>query len=297
MRFLFFLASLLPAVATFSQITLNAQIRDSLLWRIPAQPLLDGFMPGDHAWVFGGKVDVRATPAAAAASIAQLVGGEEVTIQDTAKFWAENGLNQRWLKVNFTRNGASVQGYVWGGQLAWGHVKLGNMDIVWGGVSMKMAERSGVFPEYQVEIRGYAGGGLRGTAIYQLELPGEYTTVGIALDNLGLKIGSGGGIELLFNGEAAGYPNYYLYVLWDGKRFSPLPMIQNTLTSKTSYHKEQYIFPNDMPEDLRQPERIYLKESYKEELSEDLNETYRRTRTERLLWDGKRYVRQKHDDR
>lgn len=88
------------------------------------------------AYIFADVCNVRSAPDAQAAVSGKLAIGTQVEVLDvtTAKF-TQNGLACPWVKIK----SGTVTGYVWGGLLTNGILKLPDGKLVlWGLVSMKM---------------------------------------------------------------------------------------------------------------------------------------------------------------
>ena len=289
MRLPFLFAALLVARFAAAQ---TEEIPEPITYTSEARTMLDGFHPGDTTWVFGDKINVRTSPAKDAPVAAQLVGGEQVIVLDTAQFMLMNGLDQRWLKVGFRKNGAAQEGYVWGGLLALGSVQLGDMRMVYGAASAKFEEGLEGLPAFQIEVRAFpANGQLRSSATYKLDMPGSYISQIGRVPSLGLAQFPVGGVKIWFSGEACGYPSYDLYVFWDGAKLVPLPSLQSVADGGMLYHGEEYIFPYLQPEYSRQPDAIFLKESHFEVIHEDEIQSDEWAKVRRMLWDGKKFTK------
>lgn len=289
MRLPFLFAALLVASFAAAQ---TEEIPEPITYTSEARTMLDGFRPGDTTWVFGDKINVRTQPAKDAPVAAQLVGGEQVIVLDTAQFMLMNGLGQRWLKVGFRKNGAAQEGYVWGGLLALGSVQLGDMRVVYGATSAKIEEGLEGLPAFQIEVRAFpANGQLRAFATYKLDMPGSYISQIGRITSLGLAQFPVGGVKIWFSGEACGYPNYDLYVFWDGAKLVPLPSLQSVADGGMLYHGEEYIFPYLQPGYARQPDAIFLKESHSEVIHEDEIQSDEWAKVRRMLWDGKKFTK------
>lgn len=85
------------------------------------------FVEGGSTYIFGENVRVRKAPEIKEDNISEtLPAGYAVKIlQKTDTAMAQNGFREYWCKVSFTKSGKEMQGYVWGGFIAAGHLAIG----------------------------------------------------------------------------------------------------------------------------------------------------------------------------
>jgi hypothetical protein len=278
----------------FSLFSQENEVPDPIVYSNASHTVVDGFAIGDTTWVFGDKINVRAAANKDAAVAAQLFIGDEVIIRDTMAFLTMNGMNQRWYKVAYAKNGAKQEGYVWGGLLAHGAVKMADVSIVYGLAGTKAKkEEEGEFVNYIVEFRACSGGKIRSTAQYELGLSDYYGSQYGQMPNLGLTQYRGG-IKVGMGFGACGYANYDLYVFWDGNGLVPLPALTSVADAGAFYDVESYIFPYQQPEYTQEAQVILFKAEQMVTL-EDENETDEWTKVRKLIWDGKKYKKPKVD--
>lgn len=250
-------------------------------------------MPGDTVLVFGDRVNVRTAPSKDASVAAQLAAGEEVIVRDTTPtFMQSNGLNQRWLRVAFSKNGARQEGYLWGGLLAHGSVQIGAARLIYGAVSAQKKAGEEGLQQFLLEVRAVVGGTLRSAAAFKIDVSGGgYYIYAESSTKLGLAKYAGA-VRVQAGYEACGYTNYELYALWDGAKLTALPALESIADGGVFYHGESYLFPAMLPY-VEDPDAIYLKTEHLEAGEKDENESNEWTKVRRVRWDGKQFVKPK----
>lgn len=85
------------------------------------------FVEGSSTYIYGENVRVRKTPEVREDNVAEtLPAGYPVKIlQKTDKSMAQNGFREYWCKISFNKSGREMNGYVWGGLIAAGHINIG----------------------------------------------------------------------------------------------------------------------------------------------------------------------------
>lgn len=265
-------------------------------------PLSENFT----TYVFGDKVNVRSEPKSDASVVAQLNGGEAVTILEVSdKTFNSSGNVQPWYKVRFNK---TQTGYVWGGLLSYiGEAYSQDIRFAVGIVSARTAKKEKTeLTEYTLETRVYnlSGAVLSKTAQTVSVSNGYYFSASpVRVGALGLK-GYTALLRTTLSFDACGYPAYDWYVLWDGTKLVPLPLCSSVGDADVLGHTEKYLFPK--PEDDNSQGHngasdqvfFYLEHTEKEELGDEgsggWNEnSYVRVRP--MKWDGTKFIKPKID--
>lgn len=251
-------------------------------------PLLR-YNPQDTVYVFGENVNLRADTSVAANVISRLSVGEQVVISgQSAHPFTLNQRTEHWYKVKSLR--LQKEGYVWGGLLSCMTAKEGSMLFLMNKVAVPNSKKT------TIEIRAVRGNTLQHTITvpdfpYMNHELGEFFLSGDVYDNRGLSdykniIRFGSSLETGMC-DVIG-TNTQLYVLWDGKKMTPLPLIEAWSGDCIlgSYYGSTYVFPSDQG---GKPDLILLRTQDGECDEEEIE--YTRTITVRkLVWDGKRFV-------
>lgn len=252
-------------------------------------------------YVFGDKVNVRSEASPDGKVVAQLNGGEAVTvIEQSDKTYEQSGNKQPWYKVRFGKN---QTGYIWGGLLSYiGEAYSSDAKFTVGITAVKTKKDEEGMAEYTLETRVFSNSGalLGKTAQTITAESGYYISADpVYAGALGLK----GYTALLVSRvgyDACGYPSHDWYVLWDGKKLVPLPVCTSVFDADVFHHSEDYLFPQ-APNENEQghfsgEDKIFFQVSHSEKQYEGDDDTqgwneesYVRARP--LKWDGVRFVR------
>lgn len=272
-----------------------------------AQGQMSPLNPDFVTYVFGDKVNVRATPSPDGKVAGQLIGGEKITIVEASETTYTSGtITLPWYKVRF---GKSQMGYVWGGLISYlGEQQLNGVKFTMGVTNASPDKEMEDNQLYTFELRAYdAKGALLTKCSEQLSTSANsYVSPGeLKQGALGLK----GYTALLKTGigfEACGYPQYSWYVLWTGSKFVPLPMCTSVSDGGVFYHTESYVFPEPFEEGdnghyLGEDRVMFMVEhgetSYPgDDESAGWNEdSYTRVRP--VKWDGKQFIKPEIKDK
>jgi hypothetical protein len=222
---------------------------------VHAQNLHVGF--SDMAVVFGDRVNVRKEPSAQAQVTHQLTMGDEVEVlnmSDSENYHTVNGLSLPWMQVK-TAQGQT--GYIWAGALSMmpsistdgtsfvaqvvqakqltANEEDGRLDIVFEmraiqknkmvySDTMHLSVSYGAYFSYEDSFEGALG------------LPGEKM---LSVFRVGYP--------------ACGYDQQNLYMLWDGRKLTKLPLLTFFGDSGMISYDEQYLFPQH-PEEYPLPD-------------------------------------------
>ncbi|HNE28228.1 MAG TPA: SH3 domain-containing protein, partial [Saprospiraceae bacterium] len=234
------------------------------------------FNAGDTTFVFGDKINVRNQPGTDAPVAFQLAAGDMVILlEEREERSTLNKLDQPWYKIK-TPSGQT--GFIWGGLLSlWGAQQDGEVKFVAGVVQSDGAqpEQDGV-PTLSVEVRAVRNGAVISKVSTKIQNQGTVRNRSIEFGARGLK----GFRDLLcfdIGVDACGYPNDEWYILWDGIKLVPLPIITSIADGGVFYHSEDYLFPEGSPWDENgrsghygDPSLIFLSISHGE--TEELDE-------------------------
>lgn len=193
--------------------------------------------------VFGDKVNVREKPGTDAAVIAQLKGGDYVTILAvTEQPQNVGGIDAPWYQIAF---GDHQKGWVWGGTLSTnGLWYVGQTRISMGLTAFKKGTDDQPVI-YMFEMRAFnAQGQLLDKAQQKIE---SYDMVWVTADSV--KLGALGmskyaaSMMVSIGFPACGHTTWDWYVLWDGKKFKSLPLCGSNGEAGIGHHLEYYLFP------------------------------------------------------
>lgn len=263
--------------------------------------------PDFVTYVFGDKVNVRATPASDGKVAGQLVGGEKITIiEATETTYTSGSITQPWYKVRF---GKAQTGYVWGGLISYlGEQQLNGVKFTMGVTAVTPDKEAEDNQVYTLEMRVYdAKGALLtktsenlSTSANSYVSPGEFKPGALGLKGYTALLKTGIGFE------ACGYPQYSWYVLWNGSKLVPLPLCTSVSDGGVFYHTESYVFPEPYEEGGRShflgEDRIMFMVEHGEtsypgddESAGWDEDSYTRVRP--VKWDGKKYIQPEIKDK
>lgn len=210
---------------------------------------LSPLSPEFTTYVFGDKVNVRSEAQPEAKAVAQLNGGDVVTILEVSDNTYTSGSNtQPWYKVRFNKN---QTGYVWGGLLSYaGEANSNGVRFAVGITAVKQAKNDEALPEYTLETRAFSTAGVllsKTTQSFTADAGYYVNAEPVFQGALGLK-GYSALLKSHIGYDACGYPWYEWYVLWDGKKLVPLPVCTSSADADVFYHTEKYLFPQPADE-------------------------------------------------
>ncbi len=266
---------------------------------------LSPLSPDFTTYVFGDKVNIRSEAQADGKVVAQLNGGESVTILEVSeKTYTASGVTLPWYKVRFNKN---QTGYVWGGLLSYvGEATANGVRFAVGVASGKPKKEDEENTEYSIETRAFSASGALLSKTAQTFSAGMGYYIGadpVYSDALGLK----GYVSLIkshIGYDACGYPGYDWYVLWDGKKLVQLPVCTSIADGGVFYHTERYVFPKGENEEDQGhfvgEDKVLFKVEHGETqyIGDDESagwneESYVRVRP--VKWDGGKFVQPKVD--
>lgn len=257
-------------------------------------------------YVFGDKVNVRMEPSSDAKVVAQLVGGDKVTIlENTEKTHTANGTTLPWSKVRF---GKGQTGYVWSGLLSFaGNVTHDKLRFTVGLTNTKAGSSPDEMADCTFEMRVFDEKG----AIVDKNMVNIPTTGGANVwTELSPEAGGLAGykavLKVNIGYEACGYPQYDWYLLWTGTKSVALPLCNSISDADVFHHIESYVFPQPLSENDRghfgEPDQLFFMVSHGESTYPDDNDTAgwnedSWVRARPMVWDGKKYIRPVIEDK
>lgn len=263
------------------------------------QTYLFQWAPNDTVAIFGDKINVRSQPSTDAATVTQLMAGDEVQIMEVNEQTSTlNGLTLPWYKVQWNRGKSN--GFIWGGLLSiMPPAATGDTRFV-AGVLKAVKKTPDDLPEYSFEIRAVRNGAVSGKVSTTVRSEGSVYLRPIEQGARGLK-GYTSLMILSIGFEACGYPWHEWYVLWNGSQLSALPICQSVADGGVFSHTEKYVFPQGLdeytPGHFGDETQVYFSIQHQEmEEREDGTgwDENGWTRARLMRWDGKQWIRPKN---
>ncbi len=253
-----------------------------------SSPLLR-YNPQDTVYLLGENVNLRSDTSIAANVITRLNVGENVVILGRSVLpLTLNERTEHWYKVKSLR--LKKEGYVWGGLLSCVTAKEKDLLFLMNKVAVSNSKKM------TIEIRAVRENKIQHTIAvpdfpYENHELGEFFLSSEVYNNRGLSdyqniIRFGSSLETGMC-DVIG-TNTQLYLLWDGKKMTPLPLIEAWADGCTfgSYYGSAYIFPSD-PDG--KPD-VILQRSQNGECDEEEIEYTRTVSVRKLVWNGKRFI-------
>lgn len=188
-----------------------------------------------------------------------------------------------WYKVSYLKEGKTLEGYVWGGNLCVGFRNKNGYDFLFGltktvskknaelqqnMASVKMVQQNILIDEVSFET---GSGESLSYASFNIES-------GHHLKNVELTV------KATVSGEACGIPSYDQYIFLIGKKLIALPQLMNVGDADVFYHNEEFIFPNDKG---GIPNAFIFK---MEEMEKDEKDREKKKEASKMyIWDGTAY--------
>lgn len=248
--------------------------------------------------VYSDSAKVRDAAGLKGAITDTLLPLQAVTIVAKKDDMASGAKRAAWYQVNYMKNGQARTGYLWGGLLAVGKMKLGELQFVYG-IEGKFRPIKDVENDYvpsdsmdvTIGLKAYQKGVLADAAYYDIS---KEALNGCAIEPKAAKgvPGCRSLVVLHFSGEACAIPTYHHYFGWTGRKLIALPPLQEEADAGAFAHGETYVFPTDAG---GKPGVLIKKieDTSYEELP-DGKEKEKTTRTQEVYrWDatGQRYVK------
>lgn len=253
------------------------------------------FSENDTTYIFGDKVNVRSESSTTAATVAQLVAGDEVIIMgETETKTTLNGVELPWYQIRFQNN---QKGYVWGGLLSvLRKSSLKDVRFV-AGVTKAVKPKADEAAQYSIEVRAIRNGTVLQKVTNTIKNEGSMYYRPLEVGARGLK-GYKALLIVEMGYEACGYPWNEWYILWNGSQLHSLPLCESVADGGVFAHVERYEFPQgpdeNTPGHIGKEDEIFftIEFSATEELEDasGYNEnSWKRSR--KLRWDGKQWLK------
>ena len=239
------------------------------------------FELGSHQKILVSNTKVRKCPELGTVVIDSLSPGNDIKIiYRTPQNFKIGERHAPWFKVSYEKNGTPTEGYIWGGNIALGHRKYNDVQLLFGIASTQKIKNKGSEGDYNEMIA-------RVVALKDNQVISERNFEMGNSENL-----SGYGFKIIENqklknvdfivaamvsGEACGVPTYEQYFLWSHNSLVKLPRLMSVGDADVySYSEEFQFFKNG---------KIMMKiEQY--EKDENNKETTKKT-SKTYFWDGK----------
>lgn len=250
------------------------------------------FQPGSTVYLFGDNVNMREKPATKAPIVRLLSIGSRLTIVgEPDGDYKANGFSSGWYRVQFLDQQKPVEGYVWGGLLAFGAVQFAGADkelLLLAGIT-KFAENRPA-GELRVVENSKVKAKTPFTWIVTDMNEGDNYSYSVAAEEL-----SWAGVadlknvfQISCNYEACGYTRGKLLFFWDGNNLFCGPTAESVSEAGLFSVESEYVFPGQ--EGCKSNELI-LRTTSIEEPAEDGTTPGTAKKVEILhVWNGKDWV-------
>lgn len=205
------------------------------------------FVEGSNTYIFGDSVRIRKSPEVAEENVIDtLPAGFPVKIlQRTKNSMVMNGFSEYWCSIGYRKNGKELTGYVWGGRLSVGHVKIGR-DLFMLGFK-RYAEEDG----FEGECRLIHEGVIVSTLPVMLHFipsgeadPFYGYSISLKLhDNLGLA-GLDRIVSINNDYGACGFPRGNIWIGFAAGKLYYLGIDSSVSEAGVFHYEEQMIFPS-----------------------------------------------------
>ena len=202
--------------------------------------------------VYSDSAKVRDAPGLKGTVTDTLLPLQAVTIVAQKDAMESGAKRAAWYQVSYNKGGQTRQGYLWGGLLAAGKLKLDELQFVYGVEGkfrpLKAPENDYVSSdsfEVTIGLRAYKNGALVDVAYYDIS---KESLNGCAIEPKAAK-GLPECRSLIcvhFSGEACAVPTYHHYFGWTGNKLIALPRLEEEADAGAFAHSEKYVFPGDV---------------------------------------------------
>jgi hypothetical protein len=203
-------------------------------------------------YIFADTALIRITPDTKQPPVDTLFAGDNITVTGvTANALTIRSLKGPWLKINYTKNGALKNGFVWQGLVSCMPLRRGEFKFVYGierradsiYLSGKLRD---TMRRYLVRLKVVQQGKILTKASIITE-DGESASFSYS------KVMSGMGLSniqnmvvITFGGEACGIPLYEYYFAWTkSNQLIRFPDKESMADAGVFYHVETFTFPNE----------------------------------------------------
>jgi len=151
-----------------------------------------------------------------------------------------------WHRISYFKNGKTLQGYIWGGNLSISFQRKNGIDFLFG-ISKTVQKKDESGDPYLQNIASIKA--MKGD-LFLDEVQFE-TGSGDSLNFSSFDTENGhrlANIEMVLRAEltgaACGVPTYSHIALFNGKKLIALPTLENISDAGVYYHEEVYVFPD-----------------------------------------------------
>lgn len=246
-------------------------------------------------YVFADTAFVRMSAGTKEAPVDTLFAGDNITVAGVIpKALTIRGITGPWLKISYSKNGESKNGYIWQGLVSCAPLRRGDVKFVYGierrsdSIHLSGTTRDTI-RQYLVTLKVVQNGSIVAKASF-------VTPDDESANFSGGKVMSGMGLSnvqhivvLTFEGGACGIPTYDYYLAWTNPhRLVRLPGKVNISDAGAFYQQETLTFPN---EKNGKPDMLIWStttEEATEEVDKDGNEILKVTDKRSIVysWDG-----------
>ncbi|WP_353851919.1 SH3 domain-containing protein [Riemerella anatipestifer] len=184
------------------------------------------------------KTNVRAEPNLQSPKVDSLDIGQVVKIaQKTERVLSLGKRSASWYRINYTKEGETKSGYIWGANLSLGYRSRDGYDFLFGASATEK-------DEVKLDVVMLKDKQSIQKVSFNV---GTESLTSVAFKWQGNK-GLDGVSDILLASvfsEACGIPSYEQYILLNGDKMVALPVLMSVADADIFYHSEEYVFPKD----------------------------------------------------
>ncbi|OQP42833.1 hypothetical protein A4H97_11790 [Niastella yeongjuensis] len=201
-------------------------------------------------YIFADTALIRISPDTKQTPIDTLFAGDNITVTGiTANALTIRGLKGPWLKINYTKNGAPRNGYIWQGLISCMPLRRGNIKFVYGierrADSISKGDKFNI-RRFLVRLKVVQDGKvLTSRSLITYDDESANSSFGKIMSGMGLT-NVQNIIVLEFSGEACGIPTYdYYFAFTKSNQLLRFPDKESMSDAGAFYHSETFTFPNE----------------------------------------------------
>jgi hypothetical protein len=203
-------------------------------------------------YIFADTALIRVSPDTRQAPMDTLFAGDNITVTGiTSKILTIRGLKGPWLKINYTKNGAPRNGYIWQGLVSCMPLRRGDVKFVYGierraDTIYTEYKRKDTIKRFLVRLKVVKNGQvLAKSAVAAYDDEGAQFCYGRIMSGMGLT-NVQNIVVLQFGGEACGIMLYeYYFALTKSNQLLRFPDKESVSDAGNFYHSETFTFPNE----------------------------------------------------